>query len=345
MKRMLVIITLVMLGLVLAIQPTVAQEVAPVVIPQDGTMVYGTYDTVGNLNSPDITAVNGFINWLNGYNSLTGAGAITNFLTSTRAQGKIPMITLETRSYEGYNGQTDETILEDIAIGLYDQEILLNCQAIAAFKPQQVLLRINQEADLIGQWIWATGNPAAYISAFRYIVLACRAVGADNILPVFSPSGGMGSADYYPGLRAGEVSPDGQDYVAYNGITVLEYLDYDLRHGSAARSFNDLAWEHYSWTQSFSKPVIIAELGVCCGAEYQAQWLRNAYYAMNNRTWYPNLRMVFYFNDMDPNASWGEGLTPDWRVCSSLYPYSSYEAASPESRTSICESEFTPLNP
>lgn len=327
---------------VLTVMPATAQETV-IEIPQD-SLVYGVYDTVGNLNSSDIGAVNGFINWLNGDTPLTGAPAITSFLTDTLSQGKIPMITLETRSYEGYNGQTDETLLDDIAVGLYDDEIRLNCGAIAAFKPQQVLLRINQEADLTGIWIWATGNPEAYIRAFRYTVLACRAVGADNILPVFSPTGGKGSADYYPGLRSGETSPDGQDYVAYNGITVLEYLDFDMSYGSyQARSFNDLAWEHYSWTLAFGKPVIIAELGVCCGSEYQSQWLRNAYYAMNNRSWYPDLKMVFYFNDMDPDASWGEGLTPDWRLCSSLYPYSSFQAA--DNLTATCESEFTPLAP
>lgn len=322
----------------IGVTPTTAPQVPAslIALPESG-LSYGVYDPMGTLTSPDILIEQRFIPW-----NVPPAETIT-VLNGILAKGRLPLIALEPYSWGGYNGLSDSTLLSDIATGYYDDVILAQCQALSAFGDQPVIVRFGHEPELYnsetktGQFPWSTDQPNLFIAAYRYFVTACRTVGADNVKFMWSPAGSGNAPAYYPG----------DDVVDYIGLTVLGYADWDIQFSAAQtwRSFNELFWGRYALVMDFNKPVIIAELGVCCGSEHQFIWLRDAYYAMNSQQWYPLLKAVVYFNDVNPETVWAAGLTPDWRVCSSLFPASSLLLASTEGRNpqADCPVEFTPL--
>lgn len=336
MKRNALFLAALMVALLFAVLTVGAQD--NIITLPENDIAFGVYDPTGNLiDNESLTVEQRFLNWLDDAENTRTA------IDSILGRGRVPLIALEPYSWGGYNGLGSDTLLTDIATGFYDEVILAQCQVLASYAPQPIIVRYGHEQDLYnleaehGQFEWSTPYPNLFIAAYRYFVTACRNVGATNVQFMWSPAGTRNSALYYPGA----------DVVDYVGLTVLGYAEWDMQFSNIGRwrSFNELLWEKYSIIMAFQKPVIIAELGVCCGQAHQAHWLQDAYHAMHRDDWYPLLVAAVYFNDVNPTSPWAVGLTPDWRVCSSLFPETSFSAAVNEGRDLRAETcdEFAPL--
>lgn len=294
----------------------------PIELPEYGTqeeLIYGVYDTVGNIvDNPYVEIQQVYVPWNAGPDARSSAEYLTNEVNSVLERGHAVLVSLEPRSWLGYRGLESENLVEDVIDGWYDDLIIANCEALSAYSPQTIYVRFAHEgnADTVvnGESLFPWQVPAEdYIQMYRYFVIACRdVVGATNVKFMWSPVPNPNAPEYYPG----------DDVVDLIGLTMLGYDDYDrvVRPNNTFTSFNEFFYRGYSLVDDFGKPIVIAELGVCCEYSQQRGWLRDAYYAMNSREWYPMLYMVLYFNDYDPYLEWIPGYAPDWRICSNLFP-------------------------
>lgn len=116
------------------------------------------------------------------------------------SRGAVPLVT-----WEPWGGSGEAFRLRDIAAGAYDSYIESAARATAAWG-RPVFIRFAHEMN--GGWYpWgrgANGNtPQIYKDAWRRVVDAFRAAGADNALWVWGPnqnfSGRFPFAQFYPG--------------------------------------------------------------------------------------------------------------------------------------------------
>jgi hypothetical protein len=135
------------------------------------------------------------------------AQAMADGLSASGSGGAIPLITIEPFPAPGES----TVVLENVALGGTDDELLALARVVADARPRVVLVRWAQEMDLYGRYPWSVDDPAMYRAAYRHVVSIFREQGATNIQWVWSPSGNAGSDVYYPGA----------DVVDYVGMTVL----------------------------------------------------------------------------------------------------------------------------
>jgi len=197
-------------------------------------------------------------------------------------------------------------VLQTVALGETDHELVALAKVVADANPQVVLVRWAQEMDLSGLYPWSVDDPAAFRAAYRHVVDVFRQHGATNAQWVWSPSGNSGARAYYPGA----------DVVDYVGMTVLgdEHWDQVLVD-QPARSFAQLMAPKYPEVAVYGKPMIIAELGVSGTPEHQHQWLEDAARALVD---FPNISVISYFDSVNaPNNHMA--TQPDWRVSEAAF--------------------------
>jgi beta-mannanase len=199
------------------------------------------------------------------------------------------------------HGRTRETLFSDITDGTYDADIE-NVASTLSGLGRPVFIRWGHEMeDVTGRYPWASQDAAGYIKAYRYFVDHCRLWSHGRFHFVWSPKGRQAMSAYYPG----------GDYVDYVGVSLYGIERWDIDHSGKPHSFN----EHFRWVYSFAsvynKPVMIAELGVTGDPAYRQLWLSQVAGAANA---FPQLRIVVYFNAVEPD-SWPNGYgAPDWRI-------------------------------
>lgn len=226
------------------------------------------------------------------------AGDMSAFLAATRTKHRVPLITIE--PWVTASGVTARVLTETVA-GRNDDLILANAHAIREHVPQQVMISFAHEMDLVGKYPWALANPQMYVRAYRHYVDLIRAEGVANVTWLWSPTGTENAAAYYPG----------DDYVDMIGVTALVYQGNNIRTGArGAASFDSCFSPIYSRTEGFSKPIIIAELGIAADGGDQAQWLSEAFVSFDR---YPLLHGVVYFHSQyAPNTRCED--EPDFRL-------------------------------
>ena len=191
-------------------------------------------------------------------------------------------------------------VLDVVVMGERDGEILELANVVAASYPQLVYLRWSQEMDLSGLYPWAANDPSLFREAFRHVVMLFRQRGATNVRWVWSPAGVSGAQAYYPG----------EDVVDRIGLTILGDATWDHGYALQPQSFQQLLRPKYDLVEQFSKPIIIAELGVSGSAERQREWLAEVPGAL---THYPLVRALVYFNAVNSPNAWAT-YRPDWRI-------------------------------
>jgi cellulose synthase (UDP-forming) len=283
---------------VVSADPTPALEVPvaesasvtqPLVLPADRTTV-GAYDPAGALVGVAPLVQHWFV-------LQSDAPALAQALSASARGGTIPLVTIE--PFPAHGGDT--SVLEDIALGASDDELLALARVVADASPQVMLVRWAHEMDLYDLYPWSAGDPAMYRTAHRHVVSLFRQQGATNVQWVWSPSGNRGAGVYYPG----------DDVVDFVGMTVLgdEQWDQNLVD-QPARSFAQLMAEKYPEVAAHGKPMIIAELGVSGTPEHQQEWLAGAARVL---AVFPNIRVVSYYNYANaPNNHMP--TQPDWRI-------------------------------
>jgi len=269
------------------------------IIPAGFSKTLGAYDPEQTLTtSSTIHLDHYFVSWDMGTQWIAGLNqhqALLQDLSSSRARGRQPLVTLEPWSVAGLSSSN---LLQDIVAGKYDANIQWACTDLAAY-PGTVIVRWGHEMEnLTGRYPWATSNAGAYVAAYHYVVDKCRALDPNTVY-MWSPTGNRNLAAYWPG----------SNYADYVGLSVYDYPAWEVSYYGYNRSFHENFTERYNYVAGFGKPIFIAEFGAT--GTTQVQWLTDALADMGN---FPLLQAAVFFNAKDP-AGWGANFPPpDWRV-------------------------------
>jgi len=296
--------------------------------PEDAAWLDRYAETVGR--KPDIVM---------DYSNITDPLLTQREISNLQARGETPMVTWQLFQ-SGYSGPT--TSLDGIAAGGYDS-YLHKAAALAKTLPFEVMIRFGHEMN--GDWYGWSGNPAAYVNAWRHVVSVFREDGATNVKWVWSPTVDYGSypfAQYFPGDQW-------VDYVAldgYNwGTAGVGTNKWESLHDVFASSYAKI-------TQLSAKPVIIAETSSSEAGGNKADWIREGFLKAIPRD-FPRVSAVIWF-DRDAEEDWRMGTSSAslaaYRevVASTLYGGNvppPAEAAAPEPQPVVEELQVTPVVP
>lgn len=257
------------------------------------TINFGVYDPDQSFSdSQDIAIDHYFVDWR--------SSDLDHINLSTRW----PMYTVE----PWVEASEKSTLLEDIASGLHDPEIVSVCTNIAS-QNRPVFIRFAHEMERVtGRYPWAVSDPSQYIAAYRHFVSTCR-----TIVPVayyvWSPAGDVGTETYWPG----------HEYVDYVGLSLYHYPEFEEKTYGQVQSFTALFEPKISRVSSFQKPIIISEFGVTGQSHYQTSWIHQALLELSK---YPQVKSLIYFNATDTPGVWGaDTKTPDWHIGSNVFSF------------------------
>jgi hypothetical protein len=150
-----------------------------------GHTMVGAYDPSGAFSSVPPRVQHWFV-------LQSDAKALAESLSVSDRGGAIPLVTIE--PFPVQDGRTP--VLENVAQGATDAELLALAQVVVDASPQVVLVRWAQEMDLVGLYPWSVDDPAAYRAAYQHVVSIFRQQGATNARWVWSPSGNSGAGPY-----------------------------------------------------------------------------------------------------------------------------------------------------
>lgn len=235
-------------------------------------------------------------------------------LRAVAARGATPMITWE--AWGIVNG-SDPSRVRTIPTGVYDDYIDSWARGLRDFG-QPVFLRLFHELNN-QRYPWAYGNngntAADLIAAWRYVYGRFDAIGATNVVWVWSPSTESGLvtfAELYPG----------DDYVDWLGVDGYNGGDVypDWWDGWASPetvfedSLNSLA------AINATKPIMIAEAASVEQGGSKADWIAELYLQIPKE--FPHVRAILWFI-----AAWGEDERANWLIDSSDASLEAYREA------------------
>jgi glycosyl hydrolase family 26 len=220
----------------------------------------------------------------------------SNEVSNLRATGQTPLVSWE-----------PQQSLSQIASGAYDS--YLHEQAKAA-KSWGSTLMIRFGHEMNGTWYSWSGQPEAFVAAWRHVVSVFRADGVTNVKWVFSPNIQEGTkypiAPYFPG-------DEWVDYVGldgYNwGTAVGSWGTWDSLQTVFATSYSVV-------TQLSTKPVIITETSSSETGGDKAAWIRKGFMSTIPQS-FPRVTAVIWFNRTQED---------DWRLNSSQASLDAYRA-------------------
>jgi mannan endo-1,4-beta-mannosidase len=207
-------------------------------------------------------------------------------ITAIYHQGSVPIISWEPGSYQAGSGQSMYR-LESIIAGSWDPYLRRFARSLRS-SHRPVFLRFAHEMN--GDWYQWSGQPKAYVAAWRHIHDLFHAAGATNVQWVWSPNvnwdGLHPFAPYYPGDR----------YVDWLG------LDGYNRPRTGWNPFTQVIGGSYEALTGLSdKPIIIAETGTAeptpaeaAAGDRKAQWITDLYRAAVPSM--PRIRAVVWFD-------------------------------------------------
>lgn len=208
-------------------------------------------------------------------------------LNAIWSRGALPMVT-----WEPWGGHGKVFSLADIAAGRYDRYIYRAAAAAAAWgKP--LFMRFAHEMN--GDWYpWGRGSngntPRLYIAAWRHIVRAFRASGAENVIWVWAPnqnfSGRFPFRQYYPGDRW-------VDWVGLDG--------FNWARSPRWQSFTEIfAGSYNAMVGMTAKPMMVAETGSWEDGGSKAEWVTNA--LTQELPLFDHVRALLWWSVRDPRG-------------------------------------------
>jgi len=216
------------------------------------------------------------------------------------ALGSVPMITWEPwltdfddQEFPNLRPVKERDIggLADIAMGIYDRYIVEWAGEVAKLK-EPLFLRIGHEMNDPYRYPWGPQNntPQDFIDAWIHIRTVFDAVGATNVIWVWSPHPAYGYYDaFYPG----------DSFVDWVGITALNYGA--VANWSQWWTFGEIFGNYYDQLAAFSKPIMISEFGsLAVGGD------RSAWYTEGLRdipVKYPLVKSMVFFHFSSDNTT------------------------------------------
>jgi cellulose synthase (UDP-forming) len=217
-------------------------------------------------------------------------------LRAVSARGSLPEITWEPWDYTvGLRRAQPEYTLASIIAGRHDALIRSWARELRAYgKP--VMLRLAQEMN--GDWYpWGDGingnQPGQYVQAWRHVHDIFAAMGADNVLWVWSPVARFGV-----GLNTSEYPGDAYVNIVglsgFNGGSALPWTGW--------RSFASIFDASLLTLHRLapSKPVQISEVSTAAAGGSNAAWIADMFHDLEHQ---PNIRSVVWF-DVDKQTVW-----------------------------------------
>jgi len=178
----------------------------------------------------------------------------------------------------------DKEGLKAIARGVYDSYIDKWAADAKSFN-KLIFLRFAHEMNDPYRYPWGPQNnePDDFIAAWRHVVERFRAIGADNVIWIWSPHPAYGLFDtYYPG----------DEYIDWIGVGTLNYGT--VAPWSQWWTFDEIFAKHYEVLAMYKKPIIISEFGSLAVGGNRAKWFSEA--LQNFPLKYPAVKALVYFH-------------------------------------------------
>jgi hypothetical protein len=236
------------------------------------------------------------------YSNLTEPLLTKNEVANLSSRGETPLVSWQLYQ-SGYSGPTIP--LAQIAAGAYDADLRRAAGEAKAMPFGEILIRLGHEMN--GNWYGWSGDPSAFVAAWRHVVSLFRAEGVTNVKWVWSANVNNGSYPfkaYFPG----------EEWVDYTGLDGYNW-------GTAGVGVN--RWQTLSQvfsssyrelTELSSKPVILTEVSSSEVGGDKAAWIREGLLKTIPQE-FPRVDAVVWF---DRNQE------EDWRIDSSSSSLAAY---------------------
>jgi len=223
--------------------------------------------------------------------------------------GSVPVITWEPWLTDFENSRHPQLPLRDarekhgmsaVAAGKYDFYVDSWASAAAEFR-KPFYVRLAHEMNDPYRYPWGPQNNTKeeYIAAWRHVVSRFRAVGAHNVIWVWSPHVAHQYWDlYYPG----------DAYVDWVATGALNYGP--IAHWSQWWTFAEIFGAKYPLLASFGKPIMVAEFGSLAVGGDRSQWYESALTDLPTK--HPRVKALIFFDAHDDQTFTYQKV--DWRV-------------------------------
>ncbi len=214
--------------------------------------------------------------------------------------GSIPMITWEpwlndfdSELFPSKAGAANKNKggLKAIAEGAYDAYIDKWAVDAAEFG-MPFFVRFGHEMNDPYRYPWSQQNntPEQYIAAWQHIVKRFRALGANQVIWVWSPHPAYATyAQFYPG----------SEYVDWVGVTALNYGT--VANWSQWWSFNQISKKSYEELALYDKPIMLTEFGSLAVGGDRAKWFKEALSSLPVS--YPKVKAVVFYHAENDNTT------------------------------------------
>jgi hypothetical protein len=159
-------------------------------------------------------------------------------------------------------------------------------------------LRFGHEMNDPYRYPWGPQNnkPEDFIAGWRHIKDRFKAIGATNVIWVWSPHPAYPYSDFYPG----------HDYVDWIGTTTINYGT--VATWSQWWTFDDIFGKFYADVSLYGKPIILTEIGSLEVGGDRAEWFRKAFYSIRHK--YRKVKALVFFHVANDNTTTYKSL--DW---------------------------------
>lgn len=236
------------------------------------------------------------------YSNVTDPLLTRTEVANLSSRGETPLISWQLFQ-SGYSGPTIP--LAQIAAGAYDGDLRRAAAEAKAMPFGEILIRFGHEMN--GNWYGWSGDPAAFVAAWRHVVSIFRAEGATNVKWVWSANVDNGSYPfkaYFPG----------DEWVDYTGLDGYNWGTAGIgvnRWESLAQVFSS---SYAQLTQLSSKPVILTEVSSSEVGGDKAAWIREGFLKTIPQS-FPRVNAVVWYD---------RSQEENWRIDSSASSLAAY---------------------
>ncbi len=236
------------------------------------------------------------------YSNITDPLLTPTEVTNLAQRGETPLVTWQLYK-SGWGGETIS--LQSVANGSYDSYLRKAAEAAEAMPFNEILIRFAHEMN--GNWYGWSGNPTAYVEAWRHVVSVIRATGTTKIKFVWSPNVDNGSypfAAYFPG----------DAYVDYVGLDGYNWGTTGSGVGKWQSLYEVFASSYAQLTQMSTRPVMITETSSSETGGEKGPWILNGLLHTVPEK-FPRIAAVIWFDRSQED---------DWRIASSTASLEAY---------------------